>query len=54
MFSGLTADDFRRRTSLVRFTRRDLVETRGVIETFGAVEGLDAHARSASVRFDKE
>jgi histidinol dehydrogenase len=53
MFSGLTADDFRRRTSLVRFTRRDLVETRGAIETFGAVEGLDAHARAASVRFEK-
>ncbi len=51
MFSGLTADDFRRRTSLVRFTRRDLAETREVIETFGAVEGLDAHARAASIRF---
>jgi len=52
MFSGLTVDDFRRRTSVVRFTRRDLAETRGVIETFGAVEGLDAHARAASVRFE--
>ncbi len=52
MFSGLTADDFRRRTSLVRFTRRDLAETREVIETFGAVEGLDAHARAASIRFE--
>jgi histidinol dehydrogenase len=54
MFSGLTADDFRRRTSLVRFTRRDLMDTRGAIETFGAVEGLAAHARAATVRFDAE
>ena len=51
MFSGLTVDDFRRRTSVVRFTRRDLAETRETIETFGAVEGLAAHARAATVRF---
>lgn len=52
LFSGLTVDDFRRRTSLVRFTRADLLETLPAIETFGRIEGLDAHARSASIRFD--
>ncbi|NLL83682.1 MAG: histidinol dehydrogenase [Lentisphaerae bacterium] len=52
MFSGLTADDFRRRMSIVNFTEKDLTETRRTIETFGAVEGLDAHARAATIRFE--
>lgn len=52
MFSGLTVDDFRRRTSFMAFTRADLQETLPVIEAFGRVEGLDAHARAARVRFD--
>ena len=51
MFNGLTADDFRRRHSFVEFTRADLAETRATIETFAEVEGLDAHGRSASIRF---
>jgi histidinol dehydrogenase len=52
MFSGLTVDDFRRRTSFMAFTRADLQETLSVIEAFGRVEGLDAHARAARVRFE--
>jgi len=52
MFSGLTVDDFRRRTSFMAFTRADLQETLPVIEAFGRVEGLDAHARAARVRFE--
>ena len=52
MFSGLTVDDFRRRTSFMAFTRADLQETLPVIEAFGRVEGLDAHARAASMRFE--
>ncbi len=52
MFNGLTADDFRRRHSFVEYTREDLLETRETIETFAAVEGLDAHGRSASIRFE--
>ncbi|MEI7901888.1 MAG: histidinol dehydrogenase [bacterium] len=52
MFNGLTADDFRRRHSFVEFTQADLAETRTMIETFAEVEGLDAHGRSASIRFD--
>lgn len=54
MFSGLTVDDFRRRSSFMEFTRADLKETLPVIETFGRVEGLDAHARSASIRFKRQ
>ncbi len=52
MFSGLTADDFRVRHSFVEFTREDLAGTRSTIETFAAVEGLDAHGRSAATRFE--
>ena len=51
MFSGLTADDFRRRHSFVEFTKEDLEATRKSIETFAKVEGLDAHGNSVSIRF---
>ena len=52
MFNGLTVEDFRRRHSFVEFTKKDLAETRVSIETFAEVEGLDAHGRSASIRFE--
>ena len=51
-FSGLTVDSFRKRTSVVAFTRADLVETLPLIEEMGRVEGLDGHARAASIRFE--
>ena len=54
MFSGLTVDDFRKRTSFIAFTRADLRDALPVIEHFGAIEGLDAHARSARIRFERE
>lgn len=53
MFSGLTVDDFRKRTSIAAFTRADLADVLPAIETFGRVEGLDAHARAARIRFGK-
>lgn len=53
MFAGLTVDDFRRRSSFISFTRADLIDALPVIETFGRVERLDAHARSARIRFEK-
>lgn len=52
MFNGLTPDDFRRRHSYVAFTQEDLAETRSTIEAFAQVEGLDAHGRAASIRFE--
>ena len=52
MFNGLTPDDFRRRHSFVAFTKADLAETRPTIEAFAEVEGLDAHGRAATVRFE--
>ena len=52
MFAGLTVDDFRRRSSFIGFTKNDLKDVLHVFEAFGRVEGLDAHARSASIRFE--
>lgn len=53
MFSGLTADDFLRRSSVVELSRSELKTLLPAIEAFGRVEGLDGHARSASIRFQK-
>lgn len=53
IFSGLTADSFRRRISTISLTRADLQEVLPAIEAFGRVERLDAHARSARIRFEK-
>ena len=53
MFSGLTVDSFRRRTSYMSFTRADLQDVLPVIDSFAQVEQLDGHARSARVRFEK-
>jgi len=52
-FSGLTVEDFRRRVSVLNFTKGDLEETLPGIKAFGRVETLDAHARSAAIRFEK-
>ncbi|MFW6152333.1 MAG: histidinol dehydrogenase [Verrucomicrobiota bacterium] len=53
-FSGLTVDDFRRRTSFVKYTRKALKEAMPHIEAFARVEGLDAHGRSAGIRFERQ
>jgi len=51
-FPGLTVDQFQRRTSLVRFDAASLRASLPIIETFAAVEGLDAHGRSAAIRLE--
>jgi histidinol dehydrogenase len=53
-FSGLTIDQFYRRTSMVEYPQRALHRVRTHIETFCEVEQLDAHARSVTIRFDEE
>ena len=50
---GLSVDDFRRRTSIVEYTKSDLYNALSTIKTFGRVETLDGHARSASIRFEE-
>jgi histidinol dehydrogenase len=49
-FSGLTADQFQRRTSIIMFDEDSLRASLPVIETFSRIEGLDAHGRSAAIR----
>lgn len=51
LFSGLTVQDFRRKISVVSLTQADLKEMLPTIEAFGRIEGLDAHVRSAQLRF---
>lgn len=52
-FPGLTADMFQRRTSIVQLDKTSLKRSVATIEQFSKVEGLDAHGRSASIRFDR-
>ncbi len=52
MFSGLTVDDFMRRSSVIQYTRKDLEAALPVIKAFGRVEGLDGHVKSATIRFE--
>jgi len=49
-FAGLTVDQFQRRTSVVEYSRGSLKKSLRAIQTFADAEGLDAHARSASIR----
>jgi histidinol dehydrogenase len=49
-FSGLSADSFRKRTSLVEFDRSALDMMGQTIVDFALTEGFDAHAKSVSTR----
>jgi histidinol dehydrogenase len=51
-FPGLTVDQFQRRTSVVRLERKSLAALLPAIQTFSDIEGLDAHGRSAAIRFE--
>lgn len=53
-FAGLTVDQFQRRTSLVEFDKAALKKSRKTLQCFSEVEGLDAHGRSVSIRFDSD
>jgi histidinol dehydrogenase len=52
-FAGLTAEQFQRRTSIVRYDAPSLQKSLPIIETFCEIEGLDAHGRSVSLRVGK-
>ncbi len=52
-FAGLTVDQFQRRTSVVLYDEKSLKASLPFLETFAEIEGLDAHARSASIRLKK-
>ena len=49
-FSGLRADQFQRRTSVVRMNRDAVLNSAPYVAEFARVEGLDAHNHSIQVR----
>lgn len=51
-FSGLRADQFQRRTSVVKLDARAVKKSLETVEEFARIEGLDAHGRSVSIRVD--
>jgi histidinol dehydrogenase len=53
-FAGLTAEQFQRRTSIIRYDKASLKKSLRIIGTFCQVEGLDAHGRSVSIRIKDE
>ena len=53
-FSPLNVEDFLKKTSIVYYSREKLQESYRDIERFALAEHLDAHARSAVIRFEDE
>lgn len=51
-FSGLTTEMFQRRTSIIKAGVKAMKRSVVVVETLASVEGLDAHGRSATIRFE--
>mgnify|MGYP005741353017 FL=1 len=49
-FSGLTADMFQRRTSVIDVSRNALKKSSKAVDVFSRIEGLDAHGKSVSIR----
>ncbi len=49
-FSGIRADQFQRRTSIVRMSRAAAQASLPHVQVFARVEGLDAHGRSLELR----
>ena len=52
-FSGLTVDQFQRRTSVVEYSRSALEKSAAAVGKIAGMEGLDAHGRSAAIRLEK-
>jgi histidinol dehydrogenase len=52
-FAGLTVDQFQRRTSIVEYKNPALKKALKTVLKFAALEGLDAHGRSAEIRLQK-
>lgn len=51
-FSGIRADQFQRRTSIVKADRSSVARSVDAVQAFAAVEGLDAHGRSVAIRLE--
>jgi len=50
-FAGLTVDQFQRRTSMVEYSAPALRKSLPTLAKFAEFEGLDAHGKSAAIRF---
>jgi histidinol dehydrogenase len=50
-FGGLTVDQFQRRTSIVSYTAEALQKSLAVLDKLSEAERLEAHGRSARIRF---
>lgn len=51
-FNGLTVGQFFRRTSLVKYSKDALAKEVDAMSAFAKAEGLDAHGRSGTIRFE--
>jgi histidinol dehydrogenase len=51
-FSGLRADQFQRRTSIVRLDKKSVRASLPVVAEFARIEGLDGHGRSTAIRLE--
>ncbi len=51
-FPGLSVDQFQRRTSVVEYNRVALRKALPTVGKFAEIEGLEAHGKSAAIRFD--
>lgn len=49
-FSGIRADQFQRRTSVVRMSKEAAKRSLPYVQVFARVEGLDAHGQSLAIR----
>lgn len=50
--SALGVYDFLKRTSVIRYTKEELMRTAASIERLALAEGFEAHARSATIRYE--
>ena len=50
--SALGVYDFLKRTSVIRYTREELMRTAHSIERLALAEGFEAHARAATIRYE--
>ncbi|MBB6695053.1 histidinol dehydrogenase [Cohnella xylanilytica] len=52
--SGLSVDDFLKKTSFVRYSRQDMLDNGRKIAALARFEGLQAHARSVELRLERK
>ena len=52
--SPLSVDDFYKKSSVLRYDRQAFFEAYQKVVRFAQAEHLDAHARSAAIRFEED